>query len=195
MSWIRDHKLLVVACSIGTLAVLGFLAFGVFGVQTLFVDDKVDEANPFVTVAPSEPAADVGTDDPASTPTAPAEPSEEAAAPTVTTLASGRFESREHPSSGLATVITDGDRAFLRFEDDFETDNGPDLNVYLSKASITSDSGAFDDDFVDLGELKGNIGGQNYELDPSVDIGDYQSVVIWCVRFSVAFGAAPLDAA
>ena len=191
MSWIRDHKKAALATGAVALVVIAVLAFGVFGVHTLFIDDKVDEANPFAEQpASTEPTAPAD----ASTPGVSEAPTT-TTAPVITTVASGQFESRDHPSSGLATVITDGDRTFLRFEDDFATDNGPDLNVYLSKAPITSDSGAFDDDFVDLGDLKGNIGAQNYELDGSIDVSEYQSVVVWCVRFGVAFGAAPLTPA
>ena len=190
MNWIREHRNAAVGIGVAVLVVVVVLAFGVFGVHTLFIDDKVDEANPFedIAAAPTtttvrETAAPDVTEPPAPTTTQ----------PVITTLASGQFESRDHPSSGLATIITDGNQTFLRFEDDFATDNGPDLNVYLSKAPITSESSAFDDDFIDLGNLKGNIGGQNYELDPSLDVSEYQSVVVWCVRFSVAFGAAPLN--
>jgi hypothetical protein len=43
---------------------------------------------------------------------------------------------------------------------------------------------------VDLGELKGNIGDQNYDVPLDVDIENYQSVVIWCVPFRVPFSAA-----
>ena len=57
-----------------------------------------------------------------------------------------------------------------------------------------ADSGDYDNDFIDLGDLKGNIGSQNYEIDATVDLSEYQSVVVWCVRFGVAFGAASLTA-
>jgi hypothetical protein len=46
---------------------------------------------------------------------------------------------------------------------------------------------------VDLGGLKGNIGPQNYEIGSDVDLDRYSTVVIWCVRFGVAFGAAELS--
>lgn len=109
-------------------------------------------------------------------------------------VAAGSFIDRSHPTEGSAVVLSDGSaQRFLRFED-FETDNGPDLNVYLSTAAPDAPASAFDDDFVDLGDLKGNIGSQNYEIPSGVDVGTHRTVVIWCVRFGVAFGAAPLDA-
>ena len=48
-------------------------------------------------------------------------------------------------------------------------------------------------DFIDLGDLKGNIGEQNYEIPTAVDLGVYDEVVIWCVRFGVGFGDALLE--
>ncbi len=106
---------------------------------------------------------------------------------------SGEFISRAHGTTGHAMIAdgTDGTR-FLRIED-LDTDNGPDLKVYLTTVAPDGEEGTFDDDFVDLGRLKGNIGDQNYEIPADVDITRYPSVVIWCDRFDVAFGAAPLS--
>ena len=119
--------------------------------------------------------------------------SEPGAPAQVVRLVEGDFVDRSHPTEGVAVVLNDGTRQrFLRFED-FATDNGPDLNVYLSSAPADASAGAFDDDFVDLGDLKGNIGAQNYEIPSDVDLTHDSTVVIWCVRFGVAFGAAELS--
>ena len=108
--------------------------------------------------------------------------------------ASGSFVSRSHPTEGSARVLGDGSgQRFLRLED-FRTDNGPDLNVYLSATSPDAPAGTFDDDFVDLGDLKGNVGSQNYEIPVGLDLDHYSTVAIWCVRFGVVFGAADLAA-
>lgn len=105
-------------------------------------------------------------------------------------LRRGTFQSHDHPTSGEALFVRleDGSRV-LRIED-LQTDNGPDLNVYLSSAPADASAGELGSDYVDLGDLKGNIGSQNYEIPAEVDIDRYSTVVIWCVRFSVAFGAA-----
>jgi len=47
-------------------------------------------------------------------------------------------------------------------------------------------------DFVNLGELKGNLGDQNYEIPAGVDLAEFNTVEIWCERFSVGFGSAVL---
>ena len=114
--------------------------------------------------------------------------------PQIIVEAAGSFVSRSHPTDGSARVLGDGSgQRFLRLEE-FRTDNGPDLNVYLSTASADAPAGEFDDDFVDLGDLKGNVGDQNYEIPVGVDLDHYSTVAIWCVRFGVVFGAADLTA-
>jgi len=42
--------------------------------------------------------------------------------------------------------------------------------------------------------MKGNTGDQNYDVPVSVDFAKYQAVTIWCARFNVNFGTAPLMA-
>jgi hypothetical protein len=107
--------------------------------------------------------------------------------PEIVTEYQGVFEGDAHPTAGNAVVLGNGTgQRFLRLED-FETDNGPDLNVYLVNSSTGDVS-----DYVDLGDLKGNIGDQNYEIPADVDLDVYDEVVIWCVRFGVGFGDALL---
>ena len=108
-------------------------------------------------------------------------------------LASGRFEDYDnfHKGSGTATIyqLEDGSQV-LRLQD-FEVTNGPDLHVLLVP---DADPKGRDDvtGHVDLGELKGNIGDQNYEIPAGADIDDYGSVVIYCQPFHVIFSVATL---
>lgn len=162
----------------GVLVAVVAVVLVVFQPHKLFIDDKVEEALPAGVVqapAASGPAAAPGS-----------------AATAGSGGRAGAFMSRDHPTSGKAMVLAmqDGSR-LLRLED-LDTDNGPDLRVYLSTAPASAPGSAFNDDFVDLGALKGNIGSQNYTIAANVDASKYQSVVIWCRRFSVAFGVAPL---
>lgn len=110
-----------------------------------------------------------------------------------TVLASGSFHSVVHDSKGTASVyqLADGKR-ILRFTN-FETSNGPDVHVYLVAANDASDSETVKKaGFLELGSLKGNIGDQNYDIPADVDLAKYRAVTIWCKRFSVNFGTAPL---
>ena len=186
----------LVAAVVVAVGAVAWLAFGWFGVQGLFLDDEVNEAAPaFESGAQAEPGDLPTTVPPATAPSAPpaTTPTTSApAAPVIEVVAAGDFVSLDHATSGRASVLTDGtDQRFLRLEG-FATDNGPDLDVYLTTTAPDGEESTFDDDFVDLGDLQGNVGDQNYEIPAGVDLDRYTNVVIWCVRFASAFGAAPL---
>ena len=124
---------------------------------------------------------------------APADPTTAATAAGPTPLATGKFHSNAHDTKGVATVIDfGGGRRVLRLTD-FATSNGPDVRIYLVAAADVQDNATVKSaGFVELGPMKGNIGDQNYEIPASVDLANYKTVTIWCKRFNVNFGSAPL---
>lgn len=120
-------------------------------------------------------------------------PTASAASATTATIAAGQFHAVAHETKGTATVyqLPDGKRT-LRLTG-FETSNGPDVHVYLVAAADASDADTVKQaGFVELGSLKGNVGDQNYDLPASIDLNKYKAVTIWCQRFGVNFGTAPL---
>lgn len=111
-------------------------------------------------------------------------------------LASGTFVDADaiHKGSGTATLyaLPNGTN-LVRFED-FKTTNGPALVVYLAKhPDPRSAADVAEGGFLKLGKLKGNVGNQNYPVPASTEIGEYQSVVIWCELFGVLFSPAALE--
>jgi hypothetical protein len=78
---------------------------------------------------------------------------------------------------------------------DFKTSDGPDVKVWLSVNPASKAEGARDAKYVDLGDLKGTVGNQNYPVPAAAADQTWGSVVIWCDRFSVPFGAADLNPA
>ena len=107
-------------------------------------------------------------------------------------IASGRFSSIAHESTGKAAVVELPSGARKLTLSDFETDPGPDLRLYVSAGDpADGDLGRFRD----LGALKGNVGDQQYGLSRRVRIARYSTVVVWCRAFSVAFTSAPLERA
>jgi hypothetical protein len=179
-------RLVLIGVGIGAVvALVGWLAFGYFGIQAAFTDNEVDEGGPVFASAEDEAEFDAAMEDAEANRTAADDAMPEGqTGDGIVTLASGNFTgSSRYDVTGEALVLNDGtEQRFLRLEN-FESSNGPDLNVYLR---------AEDGDFVDLGDLKGNIGDQNYEIPTDVDLAVYNEVEIWCVRFGVEFGAAPL---
>jgi hypothetical protein len=180
LTWARANR----GAAAGIVAAgLVIFALGIywFAPQRLVTDRRVDEALPGATgtVEPDDVVGETGATGP---------PGEE---PTV--LASGDFSSLEHTTTGRALVVElGGGSRYLRLED-LETSDGPDLRVYLTDQPLSDDWRVWDDGrFVDLGGLKGNVGSSNYEIPADVDVSDYQTAVIWCRRFTVGFGVAPI---
>lgn len=158
------------------LAIVGGIGWYAFRPELLFVRKSVNESLP---VAAAQ-AAGRG--------------SAEAGATAV--LVTGQFKSVAHETRGSATVyrLVDGNR-ILRLTE-FATSNGPDVRVYLVAAPDAADDETVKRaGFVELGKLKGTDGDQNYEVPADLDLGKYRAVTIWCRRFGVNFGTAPLTPA
>lgn len=109
-------------------------------------------------------------------------------------IASGEFYDAHHPTSGRAVIVARDDGGYeLRFED-FTSDAGPDLFIYLSTAEEPhSDAAIKNAENANLGPRKALTGGQSYILPAGVSPQRFKSVAIWCRTYSVMFGAAPLE--
>jgi hypothetical protein len=173
--------------------VLALGAAGLYWFQPwrLVTDRKVTES--LSSPAPAAPAP--AGSSPAGTPPAgstgtPAPP----AGPTLVSL--GTFVTHEHDTSGAARIVRAADGSHRLELVGLDTSNGPDLRVWLTDQPVqegVAGSRVFDDGrWVELGQLKGNRGDQSYAIPVGVDPGQFRSVSIWCKRFAVSFGAAPL---
>lgn len=110
-----------------------------------------------------------------------------------TAIATGGFHGVHHETKGTATIyrLPNGKRV-LRFTE-FETSNGPDVQIYLVAAPDAQDNATVTKaGFINLGPMKGNRGDQNYDVPDDVDLSKYHAVTVWCRRFSVNFATAPL---
>jgi hypothetical protein len=106
--------------------------------------------------------------------------------PTGTVLASGTFTSNAHTTSGTVKIVTDAaSKKFLVFEN-FRTDNGPDVRVWLSPTNNASP-------YQEVGILKAVTGNFSYELSSNINYQSNNRVLIWCEDFSVLFGHAVLQ--
>lgn len=123
----------------------------------------------------------------------------EALPPGAVVVASGELITHEHPTTGTVQVLAlpDGSRV-LRL-DGLATTNDPLVKVFVTDAPVIPGTDGWyifeDGRYVDLGELKGNLGSSNYALPADVDIAQLNSVSLWCDRFNVSFGATELHSA
>lgn len=113
----------------------------------------------------------------------------------ATVVATGTFRDadRAHQGSGTATLVALPGGGHEIQLTEFQVTNGPDLEVWLSAhPDPASSSDVADNPWVALGQLKGNVGDQAYDVPAGTDIAAYQSVVIWCEQFGVLFSPAAL---
>jgi hypothetical protein len=106
-------------------------------------------------------------------------------------VATGQFEAASHPGTGTASLIALKDGSGVVTLTDFETDNGPDLLVYLVPADAPAGTA---EGAVSLGGLKGNKGDQQYDVPAGTDLEAGWRVVVWCRAFAVSFTEAALNA-
>ncbi|MEA5582768.1 DM13 domain-containing protein [Nodularia harveyana UHCC-0300] len=117
--------------------------------------------------------------------------------PTPTTVTSpvaeaGSFQDAEHSTQGRVSVITEEGKSYLEFDQNFKTDNGPDLFVILHRSEIPPVSDIQEKDYVSIAALENINGTQRYALPDDLNLPDFKSVAIWCRQFNTTFGYAVL---
>ncbi|WP_144659922.1 DM13 domain-containing protein [Paenarthrobacter nicotinovorans] len=182
---IRSHKALASVAGVVAFMILVLGAF-LFQPWRLFTSSSLDEALPVAT---------------ASGVTTPRQPSPDATAPRSgptlvdgpLVVRSGMFQSQEHSTTGTAQVLKLPDGSHVLRLEGLASSDGPDVKVWLSSLEAGGDWYKYRGGrYVDLGAVKATHGNQNYAIPAGTDITDLASVVLWCDRFSVAFGSAPL---
>lgn len=99
----------------------------------------------------------------------------------------GTFMAGSHPASGTVKVIvdkTDAKKKYLSFEN-FKTDAGPDLYVYLAEDKAAKGS-------VTVAKLD-KTGTFVMDVPANADLTKQKFVLVWCQQFSVLFGSAKLE--
>ncbi len=146
------------------------------------VDEQVATGVPASQLA----AADRGGADPLAPQAEPASAAARPAPRRNVVLLAGAVKPESHSASGRARVVklASGARK-LTLSDGFQIDPGPKVRVYLA----TDASGTT---YKDLGELKGSKGTQQYAIAAKTNLARYDTVVFWCVPFSVSLASADL---
>ena len=90
-----------------------------------------------------------------------------------------------HFARGSALVVEVASGQFVLRAEGFSVRNGPDLFVMLSPSATGYQDGA-----LKLGRLKATDGAFNYDIPIGTDLAKFQSVVVWCERFTTLFGTA-----
>ena len=108
----------------------------------------------------------------------------DASASLVVNTVPGTFITYGENVSGVAKLFVKDSKYSLSLEN-FNTNNGPDLHVYLSKEIQPVN-------FLDLGKLKSTSGNQVYTISGMPDFKQYKYALIHCQQYNHLFGSAEL---
>lgn len=99
---------------------------------------------------------------------------------------SGSFSGASgHVTSGSVEVVQTGDGWEIHLKDDFNFDGAPDPRVGFGKAGTFSNG-------TDFEPLRQNSGAQVYKVPAEINPEDFDTVFIWCRKYSVPLGSAAL---
>ena len=203
-----DHKYLTASIGIPLLAIA--IPVGWYLLSPLWERSFLEEA------APEFDRSAVAATTPTATATAPpesAEPSPTSAAETTAAstpaaaataapaedaasdggaqlVAFGQWQGSDdfHFARGDAYIVETEPGVYILRVENFSVRNGPDLFVYLSR-----NPDGWEEEAINLGDLKATDGAFNYEIPSDIDIDEFKSAVVWCRRFAVLFGHATLE--
>lgn len=106
------------------------------------------------------------------------------------TLASGSFMGEDgHDGAGTATVVREAGGGRVLTFTDFDVDPGAAVEVWLTTGPDETE------DRVELGDLKGNVGNQQYEIPAGADLNRHGTVMLYCTPFTVRIAVADLMSA
>jgi Electron transfer DM13 len=144
------------------------LIFSLFACQKETIEDETSTATPISMTGSS------GT-----TPTTTTPPQD------ATLLLQGTFTSGVHATSGNVKVYEDKNKNRTLVFENFKTDGGPDLRVYMAEDKAITN-------FIQITDKVNTNGSYTLSIPANVDLKKQTTVVIWCRAFSVLFGSASL---
>ncbi len=102
----------------------------------------------------------------------------------VNNPATGSFVSNGQNVKGNVKLLVSDNKYSLVLEN-FSTNNGPDLHVYISKELQPVN-------FIDLGRLKATSGNQVYDIAGTPDFTKFKYALIHCQQYNHLFGSAEI---
>ena len=102
-----------------------------------------------------------------------------------TLILQGTFTSAVHTTTGKASIYQDKNKNYNLVFENFKTDPGPDLRIYLAEDKVLTN-------FIQITDKVNINGSYVLPIPSSIDVKKQTTVVIWCKAFSVLFGSASL---
>ena len=116
--------------------------------------------------------------------------------------AQGPWETIDYDVSGQWQIVLRGSQYYVQLDDEFDTKNGPDLHILLSKQRldrITDDNATEQALIVGALQTKDDSlffkrmqGAQELAVPPGTNLSSYRTILIHCVKHSHLWAGAPL---
>lgn len=103
-----------------------------------------------------------------------------------TLVLEGTFVNGVHSTSGTVKVYEDKSKNRSLVFENFKTDAGPDLRIYMAEDKALSN-------FTQITDKVNTSGSYILPIPSNVDLKKQSTVIIWCRAFSVLFGSAALN--
>lgn len=115
-------------------------------------------------------------------------------APSDTILRRGTFTRIDliRGAEGTITIYRNPDLSRTLRIDEFTSTRAPDLHLIFTRNPDPTDERGVGVDYIDLGVMKGNVGGQSYLVPESVDFGTYPIVALYSVELDYVISTATL---
>ncbi|MEM7195250.1 MAG: DM13 domain-containing protein [Pseudomonadota bacterium] len=109
------------------------------------------------------------------------------------TLSEGGWTGLGYDIDGGWSIVDRDSKRYIVFDENFDTKNGPDLKVYLSKKSVNTVQGrTVVKSSIEISPLKSASGTQEYEIPADVELDDFKSLLIHCEAYSHLWGGSDL---
>ena len=109
------------------------------------------------------------------------------------TVKKGKWEKQNKSISGNFEIVKKESGTYIVLSDDFKTKSAPDLKIFLSKKSLSSITGKnATKEAVLVSKLKKAKGGQSYKLPSTIQLKNYNSIIIHCEEYGIFWGGSSL---
>ena len=102
-----------------------------------------------------------------------------------TLLLTGTFTSGAHTTTGTVKVYEDKNKNRSLVFENFKTDAGPDLRLYMAEDKVITN-------FIEITDKVTTSGNYSIAIPATVDLKKQNTIAIWCKSFAVLFGSATL---
>lgn len=96
-------------------------------------------------------------------------------------------------AEGSLVIYQRGDQTrLLRLESDFSSSRAPDIHLIFTRNPDPTDERGVGVDYIEIAALRGNVGGQNYEIPAGINFNQYPILALYSPTYDAVLATATL---